>query len=373
MNGAPVPPPSHAVPALEVTALVKRYGDVTAVDAVNLRVAAGEIFCLLGASGSGKTTLLRLLAGFEAASSGRIAIDGRDMTGIPPYRRPVNLMFQSYALFPHMTVAQNVSFGLEQEGCPRSEIKNRVGLMLERVALTGLERRLPHQLSGGQQQRVALARALIKRPRILLLDEPLGALDRRLREQTQFELVNLQEQLGVTFVVVTHDQEEAMTLGNRIGVMDRGRIVQIGTAREVYEFPLNRFVAEFVGSVNILAGQILEDEADHVLVASTEAGSDIYVNHGIEAPPSADLWVAIRPEKLSLSKEPIDAPYNRTTGTIEEIAYLGDTTVYVLRLTSGKCLRVSRQNRGRYADAELTWGDRVWCHWAPDAAVLLLN
>src|SRR5438309_3032871 len=260
--------------------LTKKFGDFTAVDAVSLDIRRGEIFCLLGGSGSGKTTLLRMLAGFERPSGGAIHIDGEDMSAIPPYERPVNMMFQSYALFPHMSVERNIAFGLEQEGLQRAEIRRQVGDILDIVKMGGFGSRKPHQLSGGQRQRVALARALVKRPKLLLLDEPLAALDRKLREHTQFELIGIQQQLGVTFVVVTHDQEEAMTLSTRMGVMNHGQIVQVGTPTDIYEFPATRFVADFIGSVNMFEGKLIEDEPDFVRIRSGELGGVIYVNHG---------------------------------------------------------------------------------------------
>src|SRR6202795_2638739 len=273
-------------PYVQVERVTKSFGDFKAVDDVSLKIYKGEIFCLLGASGCGKTTLLRMLGGFEIPSSGRIFIDGEDMTGVPPYERPVNMMFQSYALFPHMTVEQNVAFGLKQDRVPKAEIAERVATMLELVKLGGLGKRKPHQLSGGQKQRVALARSLVKRPKLLLLDEPLGALDKKLREHTQFELVSLQDKLGVTFIVVTHDQEEAMTLASRIGVMNHGEIVQAGTPSEIYEFPGSKFVADFVGSVNMFEGKLIEDEPEYVRIGSDELGGQIYVRHGISAPPA---------------------------------------------------------------------------------------
>src|SRR6202049_4472733 len=259
-----------ARPYVQVDRITKSFGDFKAVDDVSLKIYKGEIFCLLGASGCGKTTLLRMLGGFETPSAGKIFIDGEDMTGVPPYERPVNMMFQSYALFPHMNVEQNVAFGLKQDRVPKPEIRERVATMLDLVKLGDFAKRKPHQLSGGQRQRVALARALVKRPKLLLLDEPLGALDKKLREHTQFELVNIQEKLGVTFVVVTHDQEEAMTLASRIGVMDQGRIVQVGTPSEIYEYPNSRLVAEFIGSVNMFQGRLIEDEPEYVRIASPE-------------------------------------------------------------------------------------------------------
>src|ERR1700731_2881900 len=263
----------------------KRFGDFVAVDDVSLDIRQGEIFCLLGGSGSGKTTLLRMLAGFETPSAGRIYIDGLDMSTIPPYERRINMMFQSYALFPHMTVEKNVAFGLEQEKLARQEIRTRVAEILEIVKMGSFLGRKPHQLSGGQRQRVALARALVKRPKLLLLDEPLAALDRKLREHTQFELINIQEHLGVTFVVVTHDQEEAMTLSSRMGVMNHGEIVQAGTPSEIYEFPSSKFVADFIGSGNMFVGKLIEDEPENVRIGADELGGTIYVSPGIHAPP----------------------------------------------------------------------------------------
>ena len=270
---------------MRIAGVSKRFGDFTAVDDVSLDIYKGEIFCLLGGSGCGKTTLLRMLAGFEQPSAGQLFIDGQDMAGIAPYERPVNMMFQSYALFPHMTVFGNVAFGLQQEGLPKAQIASRVADILDIVRMGEFAQRKPHQLSGGQRQRVALARALVKRPKLLLLDEPLGALDRKLREHTQFELISIQEQLGVTFVVVTHDQEEAMTLASRIGVMNRGKIVQIGTPHQIYEFPNTRFVADFIGSVNLFEGQLTEDESDYVRVACPELPAPIYVDHGVSVRP----------------------------------------------------------------------------------------
>jgi putrescine transport system ATP-binding protein len=349
----------------------KKFGDFTAVDDVTLNVYRGEIFCLLGGSGCGKTTLLRMLAGFETLTEGRIFIDGQDMAGVPPYKRPVNMMFQSYALFPHMTVEQNVAFGLKQEGTPKAEIATRVADMLALVKLQGFEKRKPHQLSGGQRQRVALARSLIKRPKLLLLDEPLGALDKKLREHTQFELVNIQEKLGVTFVVVTHDQEEAMTLATRIGVMNAGRIVQVGTPHDIYEFPNTRFVAEFIGNVNTFEGRVVEDEPDHVLIDSPELGGSIYVGHGISTAPEAIVWAAVRPEKMILARDPPNENVNAAQGTIREIAYMGEMSIYLVQLDTGKTLRITQPNIYRHADRPLTWDERVWVSWHESSAVIV--
>jgi putrescine transport system ATP-binding protein len=362
-----------AQPYVRIDRVTKRFGDFIAVDDVSLNIYKKELFCLLGGSGCGKTTLLRMLAGFEAPSAGKIFIDGVDMTGIPPYERPVNMMFQSYALFPHMSVEENIAFGLKQDRLSRAAINERVNEMLSMVKLSEFGKRRPHQLSGGQRQRVALARALAKRPKLLLLDEPLAALDKKLREHTQFELINIQEQLGVTFVVVTHDQEEAMTLSTRIGVMNRGRIVQIGTPRDVYEFPNSKFVAEFIGSVNIFEGRLLEDEPDYVRIACTELENTIYVDHGISSSSNAIVWAAIRPEKIEISVDrPIDQQ-NVAHGVVKEIAYMGDMSVYLIKLDSGKIVRVTRPNVRRHEEGEITWEQPVYLHWHPSSPVVVVS
>jgi putrescine transport system ATP-binding protein len=362
----------QATPYISIDSVTKKFGDFVAVNDVSLKVYRGELFCLLGGSGCGKTTLLRMLAGFEEPTTGRISIDGVDMTGIPPYERPVNMMFQSYALFPHMTVEQNVAFGLKQDGVPKAEIATRVADMLNLVKLTQFGQRKPHQLSGGQRQRVALARSLVKRPKLLLLDEPLGALDKKLREHTQFELVNLQEQLGVTFIVVTHDQEEAMTLSSRIGVMEAGRIVQTGTPKDIYEYPNCKYVAEFIGNINVFQGQMIEDEPDHVRIASPEMEGTIYVNHGVSAASDAVVWAAVRPEKIQLSVEPPQQQDNVTRGVVKEIAYMGDMSVYLVQLGSGKMMRVTQPNAYRHAD-DITWDQQVYLHWHASSPVVLLE
>ena len=362
---------TKAQPYIRIEKVTKKFGDFVAVNDVSLNIYRGEIFCLLGGSGCGKTTLLRMLAGFEQPSAGRIFIDGVPMEGVPPYERPVNMMFQSYALFPHMSVEQNIAFGLKQERLAREEIEQRVAEMLGIVKLAGMEKRKPHQLSGGQRQRVALARSLVKRPKVLLLDEPLGALDKKLREHTQFELVNIQERLGVTFIVVTHDQEEAMTLASRIGVMDQGYIVQVGTPHEIYEFPNSRFVAEFIGNVNMFEGRIVADEPDHVTIESSELGGIIYVGHGVSTAPDARVWAAIRPEKMILSREQPDSKFNRATGVVKEIAYMGDMSIYLVQLDSGKTVRITQPNAYRHADSRLTWDERVWISWDESSSVVV--
>jgi putrescine transport system ATP-binding protein len=359
---------------VEIERVTKNFGDFKAVDDVSLKIYKGEIFCLLGASGCGKTTLLRMLGGFETPSSGRILIDGEDMTDVPPYERPVNMMFQSYALFPHMNVEQNVAFGLKQDRVPKAEIAERVTTMLELVKLGSFAKRKPHQLSGGQRQRVALARSLVKRPKVLLLDEPLGALDKKLREHTQFELIGLQDKLGVTFLVVTHDQEEAMTLASRIGVMDHGEIVQAGTPSEIYEFPSSKFVADFVGSVNIFEGKLLEDEPEYVRIGSAELGAPIYVSHGISAAPEATVWAAIRPEKIFMSAAlPAGMEHgndNLVRGAVQDIAYLGDLSIYLIKLPTGKVVRVTQPNTSRHAEA-ITWEQQVYLCWDASSPVVV--
>jgi putrescine transport system ATP-binding protein len=359
-----------ARPYVQIERVTKSFGDFKAVDDVSLNIYRREIFCLLGASGCGKTTLLRMLGGFETPSSGRILIDGEDMTGVPPYERPVNMMFQSYALFPHMSVEQNVAFGLKQDRVPKAEIAERVATMLDLVKLGGFGKRKPHQLSGGQKQRVALARSLVKRPKLLLLDEPLGALDKKLREHTQFELIGLQDKLGVTFLVVTHDQEEAMTLASRIGVMDHGEIVQAGTPLEIYEFPSSKFVADFVGTVNIFEGKLIEDEPEHVRIRSDELGGTIFISHGISAAPEAIVWAAIRPEKIFMSTAPPPGADNVVRGAVQDIAYLGDLSIYLVKLPTGKVVRVTQPNTSRHAEA-ITWEQQVYLSWDSSSPVVV--
>jgi putrescine transport system ATP-binding protein len=360
-----------ARPYVEVERISKSFGEFKAVNDVSLKIYKGEIFCLLGASGCGKTTLLRMLGGFETPSAGKILIDGEDMTNVPPYERPVNMMFQSYALFPHMNVEQNVAFGLKQDRLPKNEIQERVATMLALVKMGEFAKRKPHQLSGGQRQRVALARSLVKRPKLLLLDEPLGALDKKLREHTQFELISLQDKLGVTFIVVTHDQEEAMTLASRIGVMNHGEIVQAGTPSEIYEFPNSKFVADFVGSVNMFEGKLIEDEPDYVRIGSPELGGTIYVSHGISAPPEAVVWAAVRPEKIFMSTEaPQSSADNVVRGTVQDIAYLGDLSIYLVRLPTGKVVRVTQPNTTRHAEA-IGWDQQVYLSWDATSPVVV--
>jgi putrescine transport system ATP-binding protein len=293
-----------------------------------------------------------------------------DVTFVPPYERPVNMMFQSYALFPHMSVEQNVAFGLKQDGVARDEIRTRVGEMLALVQLEKYGARKPHQLSGGQRQRVALARALVKRPKLLLLDEPLGALDKKLREQTQFELLNIQEKLGVTFVIVTHDQEEAMTLATRIGVMQSGEILQVGTPTDIYEYPTSRYVADFIGTVNMTAGRIVEDEPDHVRIECPAFGITVFVDHGVSAPPTAEVSVAIRPEKIQLTREKPDQAENVVSGIVKEISYLGDVSRYLVRLDTGTVVRATQPNVYRHEE-RLAWDERVWLHWHPSSVVVV--
>ena len=362
-----------AIPYVKIEKVTKKFGDFVAVDDVTLNIYKGEIFCLLGGSGCGKTTLLRMMAGFEAPTAGTISIDGVDVTAMPPYERPVNMMFQSYALFPHMTVKKNVAFGLHQDKLPKSEIESRVAEILKLVRMETFAGRMPHQLSGGQRQRVALARSLVKRPKLLLLDEPLAALDKKLREHTQFELINIQETLGVTFGVVTHDQEEAMTLASRIGVMNHGEIVQVGTPAEIYEYPGTRFVADFIGSVNMFEGRLIEDEPDYVRVESPDLGGVFHVGHGVSAAPNATVWVALRPEKIHISTDrPEGNGDNRVAGVVSEIAYLGDQSIYLVRLSGGRMVRVTQPNIVRQTGiGPVTWEQPVWLSWNSSSPVVV--
>ena len=338
-----------SVPHLQVTGLIKRFGAVAAVDGVSLDVAAGEFFAILGPSGSGKSTLLRMLAGFEMPDAGRVLLDGVEITATPPHRRPVNMMFQNYALFPHMSVERNVGFGLRQEGLPRAEIATRVEAALALVQLSDKAGRRPHQLSGGERQRVALARALIKRPKLVLLDEPLAALDKRLREETRAQLVQLQREVGVTFVIVTHDQDEAMSLAGRMAVMDSGRVVQIGPPREVYERPASRFVAQFVGDVNLIEARVVDNAAARV----TSAIGEIRLHAAPTAPNGATLWIAIRPEKVDITQGgPGGANVNAAQGAVLAAAYLGNVSIYRVRTTSGFDLTAMATNSSRPAAAD---------------------
>ena len=366
-------PGKAAQPAfLQIQDVVKDFNGFKAVNNVSLDIAKGEIFALLGSSGCGKSTLLRMLAGFETPTSGRIVLNGQDLADLPPYQRPMNMMFQSYALFPHLTVWQNIAFGLQREGLPRDQIAARVDAMLKLVQLGKFAQRKPHQLSGGQQQRVALARSLAKQPQMLLLDEPLGALDKKLREETQIELVNIIESVGVTCVMVTHDQEEAMTMASRIAVMSEGRLLQVGAPGEIYETPATRFVADFIGNVNLMDGTLDVDQVDHCVIGVPDCKH--YVGHGITGTEGMAVTVALRPEKIMLSKDkPASAlgDFNQVQGTVKEMSYFGSFTVFHLQLASGALLKVSLANTQRHRDEDYTWGDRVWAQWSESAHVVL--
>jgi len=359
-----------AKPYIQFENVTKNFGDFTAVDNLSLTIFEREFFALLGASGCGKSTLLRMLAGFEEPTSGRILLDGQSLAGIPPYRRPVNMMFQSYALFPHMTVEKNIGFGLKQEGMPAADIQKRVAEMLKLVKLEQFAKRKPHQLSGGQRQRVALARSVAKRPKVLLLDEPLGALDKKLREETQFELMDLQQELGLTFVVVTHDQEEAMTMADRIAIMDKGEVMQVATPADVYEAPASRYVANFVGNVNMFEGKVAERTAESARITGA-TGAQILVENAGDAASGSDVVFAIRPEKIRISSTRPAEAVNALEGEVYDIAYLGDMTVYHVRLDDGQMVRASAMNATRAADDPLTWEDRAWISFRPDAGVVL--
>lgn len=361
-------------PFIRIQGITKSFGPFVAVDNVDLDIYKGELFALLGGSGCGKTTLLRMMAGFETPTSGKISIDGMDMTDVPPYERPVNMMFQSYALFPHMTVEKNVAYGLKRDGLPKAEIADRVSDMLSMVELSAFSKRKPHQLSGGQRQRVALARSLVKNPKLLLLDEPLAALDKRLREQTQYELMSLQEKLGVTFVVVTHDQEEAMTLSTRIAVMDQGYFVQIGTPTEIYEYPETCFVADFIGSANMFEGRVRETDGKVCLIDVPGFEQPFQVEHPANIPVGAKVWVAIRPEKLLLSPTPItETGLNILKGIVDDIGYYGNSSTYRIRLQDDRIIQVTHPNQRRPRDARhvADWEDMVYLGWEPASGVLL--
>jgi putrescine transport system ATP-binding protein len=363
------PVSAPAQPAfLQIQDVVKDFNGFKAVNRVSLDIAKGEIFALLGSSGCGKSTLLRMLAGFETPTSGRIVLDGVDLANLPPYQRPMNMMFQSYALFPHLTVWKNIAFGLEREGLPKAHIADRVEAMLKLVQLGQFAQRKPHQLSGGQQQRVALARSLAKQPQMLLLDEPLGALDKKLREETQIELVNIIEQVGVTCVMVTHDQEEAMTMASRIAIMSEGRLLQVGPPGDIYETPNSRFVADFIGNVNLMAGTLDVDADDHCIIGSADCTHR--VGHAISGNAGMAVTVALRPEKISLTRDKPAGEFNQVQGTVKEMSYFGSHTVFHLQLASGAALKVSMANTERQRQ-DATWGDTVWASWSDSAHVVL--
>lgn len=356
---------------LEVKRLSKRFDDALAVDDVNLKVKRGEIFALLGGSGSGKSTLLRMLAGFETPSEGRILLNGENITDVPPYQRPINMMFQSYALFPHMSVEQNIAFGLKQDKLAKDEITARVSQMLKLVHMERFAKRKPHQLSGGQRQRVALARSLAKRPKLLLLDEPMGALDKKLRTEMQLEVVEIIEQVGVTCIMVTHDQEEAMTMADRVAIMADGWIEQVGSPIDVYESPVSRHVAEFVGTVNLFEGEIVEDAASHCRISAPSLPRPIYIDHGITTQASDKrVWAALRPEKIWLTRERPEGEHNWAEGSVEDIAYLGGFSLYYVRTDTGELIKVSMANTERRGTRP-TWDDHVYVYWEDHSAIVL--
>jgi putrescine transport system ATP-binding protein len=375
----PYPKPqalAEKAPLLRIEAVVKKFGVFRAVDRLSLDIRAGEFFALLGPSGCGKTTLLRMLAGFETPDEGRLLLGGKDIAQVLPHERPVNMMFQNYALFPHLTVRDNIAFGLKRAGLPRSEINIRVAEMVALVKLEGLEKRRPDQLSGGQRQRVALARSLARRPQLLLLDEPLAALDKKLRESTQLELMELQRRLGMTFIIVTHDQEEAMTVADRIGVMDAGRLEQVALPRELYEAPNSRWVAEFVGDINIFEGQIGSREANRLAISTPDAGT-IVVAEPRQPVTKTKVCIAIRPEKIKLSRrgplpDAVNAhAINRLEGVVTDVSYLGGLTTYKVKLDSGAVLRSSMANTVRLDIDAYSASQRVTAWFTPDDCVVL--
>ena len=370
-NTAPPPPAPDPQAFLSIEGLTKRFDSVVAVDNVTLDIPKGEIFALLGSSGCGKSTLLRMLAGFEKPSEGAIYLGGQNVANFPPYERPINMMFQSYALFPHLSVWDNIAFGLRRMGMPKDQTAQRVDEMLGLVQLSSFAKRKPSQLSGGQQQRVALARSLARKPQLLLLDEPLGALDKKLREQTQFELVNIIESIGVTCVMVTHDQDEAMTMANRIAIMSQGRILQLGSPKDVYETPNCRFVADFIGDVNLLDGELTLDEPDQCQITTPQAL--VHMGHGITGSLGMQMAVAIRPEKMQIALNPPDQTVNVVKGVVHEIAYSGSYNTFEVLLADKTKIKVTQTNTSRHEDERISWGTEVYCWWDDTAPVALMS
>ena len=361
---------SRPSPFISINHVTKSFGDFKALNDVSLDIDQGELFCLVGASGCGKSTLLRILAGFESPSAGQVIIDGMDMANVKPYQRPVNMMFQSYALFPHMSVEKNIAYGLKNDKLTRGEINQRVDKMLDMVQLQGFGKRKPQHLSGGQQQRVALARSLAKQPKVLLLDEPLGALDKKLRDETQFELINIQQQLGVTFVVVTHDQDEAMILSSRIGVMSHGQLIQTGTPNGIYEKPNSRFVADFIGSANLLDGHVTEVAQDRLHIHCDQTNSQLQAQHTHQFTQGAKVAIAIRSEKIKLSRQAPISGDNLVQGVVREVAYMGDLSVYRVVLASGQKIDVTSVNLDAETE-QFSSGDTVFMSWKANTAVVL--
>ena len=367
---------TNDTPYIEIQSVSKAFNHDEALSRVSLSIYEGEFFSLLGPSGCGKTTLLRLLAGFETPTSGKIFIDGVDVTHIPPYKRPVNMMFQSYALFPHMTVYENIAFGLQfDDTLTQTQIHDRVYEVLDLVQMKHFVHRKPHELSGGQKQRVALARSLAKHPKLILLDEPLGALDRNLREATQFELVDIQERVGITFIMVTHDQEEAMTMSSRIAIMQEGEIAQVGSPHEIYEFPHSRYVADFIGTVNMFSGIVTGQAEEYILIDSNDIGCKLQVTCTATVPIGSHVSIAIRPEKIAITKRATDdeTAFNATKGSVQDIAYLGVMSIYHIKLETGKIMQVSLPNLYRLSERDVTWEDEVYVSWRPENGVVLTN
>jgi len=370
-NQSPNNPQNNNQVLLKIERVSKLFDDVRAVDDVSLTITKGEIFALLGGSGSGKSTLLRMLAGFEKPSEGRIILDGQDITDLPPYERPINMMFQSYALFPHMTVEQNIAFGLKQDKVPKAEVAKIVAEMLRLVHMEQYGKRKPDQLSGGQRQRVALARSLAKRPKLLLLDEPMGALDKKLRTEMQLEVVEILERVGVTCVMVTHDQEEAMTMSNRISIMNDGRIIQTGSPSDIYESPKTRLIAEFIGSVNMFEAKIDVDKADHMILNPKGLSNQFYIGHGVTSnAEDKTVWLAVRPEKTIIGRQQPTSQYNWAKGIVDDIAYLGGLSVYYIKLENDQIVQCTMHNRERRSEHP-TWDEEVFISWEATSGVVL--